>query len=204
MFGRATITLGIGPHSRLLLFLKHKCSVHLATWQGMATTANEITVINVLTQLVTGRATSATHPQTFSSGTSAGRMERIGPGWPRKLPLKHRWWWWWSWSHNSHANILHNTVSTWTWCIQSKNQAYWHFEFACVPSMPLMCSDCQYARRYVVIAIKPMYWLQQCTTRGHSYHSPKLHPGPCSSVRRRRGTDTQTDAGTRMTTIHFV
>ena len=70
--------------------------------------------------------------------------------------------------------------------------------------MPLMCSDCQYARRYVVIATKPMYWLQQCTTRGHSYHSPKLHPGPCSSVRRRRGTDTQTDAGTRMTTIHFV
>jgi len=25
------------------------------------------------------------------------------------------------------------------------------------------------------------------------YHSPKLHPGPCSSVKRRQGTVTQTD-----------
>jgi len=34
---------------------------------------------------------------------------------------------------------------------------------------------------------------------GIPYHSPKLHPGPCSSVGMRRRTDTQT----RVTTIHF-
>jgi len=29
---------------------------------------------------------------------------------------------------------------------------------------------------------------------GTSYHSPKLHPGPCSSVGMQRGTDRQTDS----------
>jgi len=28
---------------------------------------------------------------------------------------------------------------------------------------------------------------------GTPYHSPKLHPGPCSSVGMRRGTDRHTD-----------
>ena len=36
------------------------------------------------------------------------------------------------------------------------------------------------------------------------YHSPKLHPGPCSSVGMRRGTDTRTDTQTAVTTIHFA
>ena len=35
---------------------------------------------------------------------------------------------------------------------------------------------------------------------GTSYHSPKLHPGPCSSVGMRQGTDTQT----HVTNIHFA
>jgi len=35
---------------------------------------------------------------------------------------------------------------------------------------------------------------------GTQYHSPNLHPGPCSSMGMRRGTDRQT----AMTTIHFV
>jgi len=43
---------------------------------------------------------------------------------------------------------------------------------------------------------------QQCTTRGHPYHSPKLHPGPCSSVGMRRWTDTHTQ--TAVTNIHFA
>jgi len=47
---------------------------------------------------------------------------------------------------------------------------------------------------YVVIATKPVHRLQiqQCT-RGHPHHSPKLHPGPCSSVGMRRGTVRHTD-----------
>jgi len=35
---------------------------------------------------------------------------------------------------------------------------------------------------------------------GTLYHSPKLHPGPCSSVRMRRATDRQT----AVTNIHFA
>jgi len=35
---------------------------------------------------------------------------------------------------------------------------------------------------------------------GTPYHSADLHPGPCSSVGMRQGTDTQT----AMTTIHFT
>jgi len=37
-----------------------------------------------------------------------------------------------------------------------------------------------------------------------SYHSPKLHPGACSSVRMRRGTDGHTDTQTAVTNIHFA
>jgi len=37
---------------------------------------------------------------------------------------------------------------------------------------------------------------------GTLYHSPKLHPGPRSSVGMRRGTDTQTD-GSDHYTFHF-
>jgi len=39
---------------------------------------------------------------------------------------------------------------------------------------------------------------------GTPYHSPKLHPGPCSSVGIRRRTDRHTDTQTRVTNIHFV
>jgi len=38
--------------------------------------------------------------------------------------------------------------------------------------------------------------LQIRQTYGTPYHSPKLHPGPCSSVGMRRGTDRQTDRQT--------
>jgi len=47
-------------------------------------------------------------------------------------------------------------------------------------------------RRYVVITAKPVHRLQIRPTEGIPYHSPKLHPGPCSSVGMRRGTDRQT------------
>jgi len=36
------------------------------------------------------------------------------------------------------------------------------------------------------------------------YHSPKLHPGPCSSVGMRPRTDKHTDRKTCVTTIHFA
>jgi len=35
-------------------------------------------------------------------------------------------------------------------------------------------------------------------------YSPKLHPGPCSSVGMRRGTDRHTGTHTAVTTIHFA
>ena len=38
--------------------------------------------------------------------------------------------------------------------------------------------------------------VQYCTTTGHPYHSPKLHPGSCSSVWMRQQTDRQTNAQT--------
>jgi len=58
---------------------------------------------------------------------------------------------------------------------------------------------------YVVIATKPVHdckSAQWCTTRGHPYHSPKLHPGPCSSMGMRRGKDRDTQ--TCVTNIHFA
>jgi len=53
-----------------------------------------------------------------------------------------------------------------------------------------------HVRRYVVIATKPVHRLQirqQCTARGHPYHSPNLHPGQCSSVQMQRGTQRHID-----------
>jgi len=53
---------------------------------------------------------------------------------------------------------------------------------------------------YVVIATKPVYRLQirpiVHNYRGTPYHSPKLHPGPRSSVGMRLGTDRHTDTQT--------
>jgi len=40
--------------------------------------------------------------------------------------------------------------------------------------------------------------------RGTSYHSPKLHPRPCSSAGMRQRTDRQTDTQRRVTTIHLA
>ena len=55
-------------------------------------------------------------------------------------------------------------------------------------------------RRYVAVATKPVHRLLirpiVHNYTGHSYHSPKLHPGPCSSVGMRRGTERQTDRHT--------
>jgi len=36
------------------------------------------------------------------------------------------------------------------------------------------------------------------------YHSARLHPGPCSSVGMRRGTDRHTDTQLAVTNIHFA
>jgi len=60
-------------------------------------------------------------------------------------------------------------------------------------------------RRYVVIATKPVHRLHidppnSAQLEGILYHSTKLHPGPCSSMGKRRGTDTQT----AVTTIHYA
>jgi len=40
--------------------------------------------------------------------------------------------------------------------------------------------------------------------QGTPYHSPKLHPGMCSSVEMRQGTDRQTDTQMHMSNIHFA
>jgi len=56
----------------------------------------------------------------------------------------------------------------------------------CIAMKP--CTDCKSAK--------------YCTTRGTPYHFSKLHPGPCSSVGMRRGTDRQTH--THVTNIHFT
>jgi len=45
---------------------------------------------------------------------------------------------------------------------------------------------------------------QWCTTRGHPYRSPKLHPGSSRSVGMRRGTDRHTDRRPWLTTIHYA
>ena len=51
---------------------------------------------------------------------------------------------------------------------------------------------------YVVIATKPVHRApianppNNAQSGGTPYHSPKLHPGPCSSVGMPRGTDRQT------------
>jgi len=49
-------------------------------------------------------------------------------------------------------------------------------------------------RHYVVKQNLCTNWksFQYCTTRVHSYHSPNLHPGPCSSVGMWQRTDRQT------------
>ena len=46
--------------------------------------------------------------------------------------------------------------------------------------------------------------LDSAHLEGIHYHSPKLHPGPCSSVGMRQGTDTQIATQMAMTTIHFA
>jgi len=45
--------------------------------------------------------------------------------------------------------------------------------------------------RYVVTATKLLHRLQICPIV-HNYHSPKLHPGPCSSVGMWQETERQT------------
>jgi len=63
---------------------------------------------------------------------------------------------------------------------------HWHFAFGAILSQQWNpCTDCKSA--------------QYCTTRGHPYHSPNLHPDPCSCVGMRRGTDRQTNTQTRHT-----
>jgi len=82
---------------------------------------------------------------------------------------------------------LHNiTIKT---SHRASTSTHWHFAFTaykaislhtCMLSQqPNLCTDCKST--------------QYCTTRGHPYHSPKLHPGPCSSVGMQRGTDRHTD-----------
>ena len=46
--------------------------------------------------------------------------------------------------------------------------------------------------------------INQYILLGRPYHSPKLHPGSCSSAGIRRGTDRHTDTQTCVTNIHFA
>ena len=54
---------------------------------------------------------------------------------------------------------------------------------------------------YVAIATKPVHRLQirpiVHNIIGNLYHSPNLHPGTCSSVGVRQGTDTHTHTSTQ-------
>jgi len=62
-------------------------------------------------------------------------------------------------------------------------------------------------RRYVVIATKTRAPItnprNSAQLEGTPYHSPKLHPGPCSSMGMRRGTDRQRDTQTTVTNNAF-
>jgi len=70
-------------------------------------------------------------------------------------------------------NELSNCHSSAT--LQQSKSTCWHFAFGTMLSQQRNpCTDCKCA--------------QQCTTRGHPYHSPKLHMGPCSSVGMQWGT----------------
>ena len=76
-------------------------------------------------------------------------------------------------------------------CVNSTNQAYSEYKHSLTFRV----------RRYVVIATKPVRAPIanppiRAQLDGTPYHSPKLHPGPCSSVGMRRGTNRQTDAHT--------
>jgi len=56
----------------------------------------------------------------------------------------------------------------------------------------VMCTDCHYARRYVVIATKPVHRSRIrpiVHNSGTPPTTPNLHPGPCSSVGMRPRTD---------------
>ena len=68
----------------------------------------------------------------------------------------------------------------------------WHFTF-------VLC--CHSNETRALIANLPN---SACTTRGHSYHSPKLHPFPCSSVGMRWGRDRHTDMQMCVINIHFA
>jgi len=58
---------------------------------------------------------------------------------------------------------------------------------------------------YVVTAMKPVHRLSNSAQPGSTpYHSPNLHPGPCSSVSMRPRTNRHTDIQMRVTNIHFV
>ena len=67
-------------------------------------------------------------------------------------------------------------------------------------ALPRTCS--------VAIATQPVHRLQIRPTVGIPYHSSKLHPGPCNSIRMRprivRQTHRQTHTQTRVTTIRFA
>jgi len=60
--------------------------------------------------------------------------------------------------------------------------------------------------RYVVIARKPVLANPPNSAHlgGTPYHSPKLHPGPCSSVGMWRDTDRQTDARDQYTRLFII
>jgi len=85
------------------------------------------------------------------------------------------------------TNVTRHSVST---------NTCWHFAFR-------LC--CYSSETHTPIA-NPPNSAQLWGTPYHYPNFPKLHPGPCSSVGIRRGTDRQTDTHTqtRVTTTHFV
>ena len=78
-----------------------------------------------------------------------------------------------------------------------RNRRYTHLE----------CIRLKLTYAYVVIATNPVHQLQIRPIL-HNQKAPlpfpKLHPGLCSSVGMRRGTDWQTDTHTAVTNIHFT
>jgi len=106
----------------------------------------------------------------------------------------------------NHSLLLKNTVSFSALTkIERVTSTRWHFAFSAI------CVQCIRLQAYVLVCChsnktcapvaNPPNTVQ---LEGTPYHSPKLHPGPCSSVGMRPGTDRQIDTQMAMANIHFA